>query len=188
MYIVSLVLRETIQYAGSLHANRILHRKALDRVIHSPIRFFDTTPLGRIINRFTRDMDTVISALFVVIAAFYTRTSRELNRHETTTNSPELLDEHNLPYFYIWVCNRWLSIRVDILTTFVSLFAGLFIVPRRDTIDTGEAGLSLTYSLAFTLHVLWFVRTMAYNENNMNCVERVQEYMALPQEAPSIVE
>ncbi|KAG9071035.1 hypothetical protein KI688_008578 [Linnemannia hyalina] len=29
---------------------------------------------------------------------------------------------------------------------------------------------------------------MAYNENNMNCVERVQEYMAFPQEAPSIVE
>ncbi|KAG0047806.1 hypothetical protein BGZ89_004782 [Linnemannia elongata] len=30
MYIVSLMLRETIQYTGSLHASRILHRKALD--------------------------------------------------------------------------------------------------------------------------------------------------------------
>ncbi|KAF9140898.1 hypothetical protein BGX30_005804 [Mortierella sp. GBA39] len=254
MYIVSLMLCETIQYTGSLHANRILHRKALNRNLHSPIRFFDTTPLDRIINRFTRDMDTVdqqvtnvsanamvdflgtltvtcviayvtpqflvpglvISVLFVVIAVVYTRTSRKLNRHEAMTNSPvyshfaealngvttirafgfeeqfntyyqELLDEHNRPYFYIWVCNRWLSIRVDILSAFFSLFAGLFIVLRRDTIDAGAAGLSLTYSLAFTHHVLWFVRTMAYNENNMNCVERVQEYMALPQEAPAIV-
>ncbi|KAG9071036.1 hypothetical protein KI688_008579 [Linnemannia hyalina] len=160
----NLMLRETIQYTGSLHPSRILHRKALDRILHSPIRLFDTAPLGRIINHFTRDMDTVdqqvtnvsanimvdflgnptvtgviayvnsqflvpdlvISALFVVIAMFYTRTSHELNRHEITTNSPvflhfaedlngvttirafgfekrfntyyqELLDEHNRP-------------------------------------------------------------------------------------------
>ncbi|KAG0058618.1 hypothetical protein BGZ90_004859 [Linnemannia elongata] len=62
MYNVSLMLRETIQYTSSLHASRILHRKALDRVLHLPIRFFETTPLDRIINRFTRftrDMDTV---------------------------------------------------------------------------------------------------------------------------------
>ncbi|KAF9906785.1 hypothetical protein EC991_000298 [Linnemannia zychae] len=255
MYIVSLVIREIVQYTGSLHASRIHHRKALERVLHSPIRFFDTNPLGRIINRFTRDMDTldqqvtnvsanvmvdflgtltvtgviayvtpqfvipglVITILFIVIATFFIRTSRELQRHEATTNSPvyshfaetlngvttirafgleerfnsqyqELLDEHNRPFFYQWVCNRWLSIRVDVLSAFVSLFAGLFIVIRRDTIDAGAAGLSLTYSLAFTHHVLWFVRTTAYNEINMNCVERVQEYMALPQEAPPIIE
>lgn len=78
--------------------------------------------------------------------------------------------------------------RVDVLSAFVSPFAGLFIVFRRDTIDAGAAGLSLTYSLPFTHHVLWFVRTLAYNDININCVERVQEYMALPQEAPTIVQ
>lgn len=148
---------------------------------------------------------------------FYVRTSRELNRHEATTDSPvyshfaetlngattirafgfeerlnslyqELLDEHNRPYFYIWVCNRWLSIRVDILSAFASLFVGLFIVLRRDTIDAGAAGLLLTYSLSFIRHVLWFARTFAYNEVNMNYVQRIQEYMALPQEAPPLVE
>ncbi|KAF9148077.1 hypothetical protein BG015_010226 [Linnemannia schmuckeri] len=255
MYVASLILRESTQYMGSLRASRILHQKVLGRILHSPIRFFDTTPLGRITNRFTRDMDTVdqqviiasanmmvdflstftitgvtayvtpqspvpglvISALFVTIAMFYNRTTRELKRHEATTNSPvyshfaeplngvitirafgfeerfntcyqELLDEHNRSYFYIWVCNRWLSIRVDVLSAFVSLFAGLFIVLQRHTIDAGAAGLSFTYSLAFTQHVLWFVRTLSYNEINMNCVERVQEYMTLPQEAPAIVE
>jgi ABC-type bacteriocin/lantibiotic exporter with double-glycine peptidase domain len=30
----------------------------------------------------------VISALFVIVAMFYTNASRELKRHESTTNSP----------------------------------------------------------------------------------------------------
>ncbi|KAK3846189.1 MAG: ATP-dependent bile acid permease [Linnemannia gamsii] len=252
---VILMIREIIQYTGSLHASRMHHRRVLDRVLYSSIRFFDITPLGRIINRFTRDMGTlyqqatnvsanvmvdflgtltvtgvivyvtpqflipglIIAVLFVVIAMFFTRTSRELRRHEAITNSPvyshfaetlngvttvrafgfeerfnslyqELLDEHNRPYFYLWVCNRWLSVCVDILSAFMSLFAGIFVIFRRDTIDASAAGLSLTYSLALTHHVVWFVRTLAFNEINMNCVERVQEYMVLPQEAPAIIE
>lgn len=68
------------------------------------------------------------------------------------------------------------------LSAFVSLFAGLSIVLRRGTIDAGAASLSLTYSLAFANNVFWFVHTWAYNEINMNCVERTQGYMALPQE------
>lgn len=76
---------------------------------------------------------------------------------------------------------------MDILSAIVSLFAGQFIVLRRDTIDADAAGLSLTYSVAFTHHVLWFIRTLAYNEINMNCVERVQEYVALPQEPPRLL-
>ncbi|EIW84231.1 P-loop containing nucleoside triphosphate hydrolase protein [Coniophora puteana RWD-64-598 SS2] len=41
------------------YASQRLHSKALDRVIHAPMNFFDTTPLGRIIGRFGKDIDTV---------------------------------------------------------------------------------------------------------------------------------
>ncbi|KAJ1310438.1 hypothetical protein OPQ81_007171 [Rhizoctonia solani] len=43
----------------TFYASQSLHRDALDRVLHAPISFFDTTPLGRIMNRFSKDIDTI---------------------------------------------------------------------------------------------------------------------------------
>lgn len=34
-----------------------MHRRLLKTVMHLPMRFFETTPLGQIINRFSKDMD-----------------------------------------------------------------------------------------------------------------------------------
>ncbi|PPQ65049.1 hypothetical protein CVT26_015745 [Gymnopilus dilepis] len=44
-------------------ASRELHRAALDRVMHAPTSFFETTPLGRIMNRFSKDLDSVDNLL-----------------------------------------------------------------------------------------------------------------------------
>lgn len=44
---------------GGYKASRLLHDRALARIMSAPIRFFDSTPVGRIINRFGRDMDMV---------------------------------------------------------------------------------------------------------------------------------
>uniref|UniRef100_A0A8D2L3E2 Uncharacterized protein n=1 Tax=Varanus komodoensis TaxID=61221 RepID=A0A8D2L3E2_VARKO len=41
---------------GSLCASRALHHQMLDSVLHLPLRYFETNPLGQIINRFTKDM------------------------------------------------------------------------------------------------------------------------------------
>jgi len=40
-----------------------LHRNAAKRVMFAPQSFFDTTPLGRIMNRFAKDIDTVDNTL-----------------------------------------------------------------------------------------------------------------------------
>ncbi|XP_070453690.1 multidrug resistance-associated protein 1-like isoform X1 [Equus przewalskii] len=41
---------------GSLAASRTLHAQLLDNVLHLPLQFFETNPIGQIINRFTKDM------------------------------------------------------------------------------------------------------------------------------------
>lgn len=48
---------------GTILASRRLHRKLLTNIMHSPMSFFDTTPLGRIVNRFSKDIDVVDETL-----------------------------------------------------------------------------------------------------------------------------
>ena len=42
-----------------VHSSRILHSEMLANILRSAMMFFDTTPIGRILNRFSRDLDTV---------------------------------------------------------------------------------------------------------------------------------
>ncbi|THH08344.1 hypothetical protein EW145_g2759 [Phellinidium pouzarii] len=53
----------SVNYYASLQASRKLFRAMLARLIRAPSRFFDVTPLGRILNRFTTDMNVVDSTL-----------------------------------------------------------------------------------------------------------------------------
>ncbi|KAA6392071.1 MAG: putative ABC transporter C family member 3 [Streblomastix strix] len=46
-------------------SNRLIHRKLITHVVHSPSSFFDTTPLGRILNRFTGDVSQTDQALYM---------------------------------------------------------------------------------------------------------------------------
>ncbi|KAI0635675.1 P-loop containing nucleoside triphosphate hydrolase protein [Trametes polyzona] len=44
-------------------SSKQLHRMAIKRVMHAPMSFFETTPLGRIMNRFSKDVDTIDNTL-----------------------------------------------------------------------------------------------------------------------------
>ena len=46
-----------------VRASRVLHELMLHNVLRSPMSFFDTTPIGRILNRFSRDIETIDNIL-----------------------------------------------------------------------------------------------------------------------------
>ncbi|PSN38190.1 hypothetical protein C0J52_15039, partial [Blattella germanica] len=46
------------QYAGA-RARRVLHDSMLSNILRCPVRFFECTPVGRIINRFSTDMSVI---------------------------------------------------------------------------------------------------------------------------------
>lgn len=50
-------------YLGCWRACVRIHNLLLDRVIRLPGHFFDTTPLGRILQRFSKDVEVVDSKL-----------------------------------------------------------------------------------------------------------------------------
>ncbi|KAM9462879.1 ATP-binding cassette sub-family C member 3 isoform 2-T2 [Clarias gariepinus] len=55
---------------GKIQAARKLHQGLLDNKFHTPQSFFDTTPIGRIINRFSKDIYVIDEALPSTILMF----------------------------------------------------------------------------------------------------------------------
>ncbi|ETP15532.1 hypothetical protein F441_09733 [Phytophthora nicotianae CJ01A1] len=54
-----LYIRVMLLYVGSLNASRLLFNKLLNQILRAPTSFFDTTPLGRIVNRISKDIYTL---------------------------------------------------------------------------------------------------------------------------------
>ena len=50
-------------FLGTVRAGHVLHLGLLRNIIASPMNFFDTTPIGRILNRFGKDIDVVDSII-----------------------------------------------------------------------------------------------------------------------------
>ncbi|KAG0767124.1 hypothetical protein G6F29_004134 [Rhizopus arrhizus] len=247
--LVLTITRSLVLFNGSLNASRRIHMQLLDRLLGAKVRFFDTTPVGRIVNRFSSDLETIdqnvasslsfllysviatisvillvsvitpafilpgicIAYLFKVIGLYYLNASRDLKRLNSVSRSPvyiqfnetingvatirafgaqtrfvhenwKRIDANNRPFIWMWATNRWLHCRVDVLGAFVGFCTGIVLVLSRDWIQPGLAGLSLSYALTFTHHVLWVVRMYALNEMNMNAIERVHEYLDIDQE------
>lgn len=61
--IFSLCQTLTLWVLCAIRSARVLHTDMLSAVIRSPMSFFDTTPLGRILNRFSKDQHTVDEVL-----------------------------------------------------------------------------------------------------------------------------
>ncbi|KAL7329109.1 hypothetical protein PS15p_207267 [Mucor circinelloides] len=65
--------RFAVLYWGVLGANKALYAELLHRVFRAPLRFFDTTPIGRILNRFSKDFETIDSSIPNHFLKFFTQ-------------------------------------------------------------------------------------------------------------------
>ncbi|ORY72055.1 ABC transporter type 1, transmembrane domain-containing protein [Pseudomassariella vexata] len=249
------LFRDLWLFFGSLTASWKLHNQLMASVARAKFKFFDVTPLGQLMNRFSKDLEAVdqevapvaigvmtcalgvivtviliaaitpgfliagvfITIMYIFVGMFYLRASRDLKRLESVNRSPlfqqfgETLsgvttiraygDERRFirenlakvntqarPFIYLWAANRWLAFRTDLLGDFVAFFAGVFVILSIGKINAGDAGISLSYAISFSDNILWLVRLYAMNEQNMNSVERVKEYLDVEQEAEPINE
>ncbi|KAJ3364074.1 hypothetical protein GGF31_000611 [Allomyces arbusculus] len=248
-----------LEMSRSMAASTKLHDALLERVLGAPISWFDSVPVGRLVNRFSKDIQTIdreviwslmgtawcgasvlitigvvtsIAPAFLLfvfpvvfmyryVANYYLASSRELKRLESVTRSPifstyqetasgtsvirafhkeaqflarahERMDVHHRAFFWLWVCNRWLSIRIDFCSNVTVLACGLVIL-LTGNMYAGTAGLALSWAMTVSDSCLWFVRIFASMEMNMNAIERTIEYSTIDQEAqggakPSVVQ
>ena len=59
----------SLAFAG-VFASRTLHSRMLKNILRSPMSFFDTTPLGRVLNRFSKDIYTIDEVIPRSLRAF----------------------------------------------------------------------------------------------------------------------
>ncbi|KAK0208709.1 P-loop containing nucleoside triphosphate hydrolase protein [Desarmillaria ectypa] len=249
----SVVSYISLGYYASLQASRSLFLSLLRRITRAPSRFFDTTPIGRILNRFTSDINTIdgalqnsarqclsgildfvasflvvlvvvptfapfalfIAWLYIRLAPSYIRASRDLRRLESVSLSPaftgfdELLrgivhvrafgmEQRYQNAFYAkvdrfqtfdhvyWLVNGWLRWRYDCLGSVVVFATTVFAL--RMGVRSGAAAIVIVQAGIFAEASRQLVRVAAQLELDFNSVERVVEYLDLPQEAPAIIE
>ena len=235
----------------SLNGSKVLHKNMLMRVMMSPMSFFDTTPIGRIVNRFAKDVDvcdsmlpqnmrawlstfsnfvgtmvsiiTILpfiiflfipaSIIFVAIQKLYVNTSRQLKRLESVSRSPiyshfgetitgaptirafgkennfiqlsdQKVDYNQVCYFPSVIANRWLGVRLEGIGNLITFGAAMFCILQKGTINQGDVGFVISYSLSITQVLNWLVRMTADVETNIVGVERIMEYSELQLEAP----
>ena len=56
---ISVLMASIIFATGRIRAAKNLHLDMLSNILRSPLHFFDSTPMGRITNRFSKDIDMI---------------------------------------------------------------------------------------------------------------------------------
>ena len=70
--VLGVVVRGATVFSLSLRAANRLHTEMISKVMSAPINlYFDTTPIGRILNKFSKDMDVVDMNLPFFIGGFF---------------------------------------------------------------------------------------------------------------------
>ena len=62
--LIFVLLSTVVLCLSCLDAARKIHNRMLRNVFSAPMAFFDTTPLGRLVNRFSKDLDTADNAIY----------------------------------------------------------------------------------------------------------------------------
>ncbi|KAI9375909.1 P-loop containing nucleoside triphosphate hydrolase protein [Aspergillus egyptiacus] len=242
----------TYMTTAGTNASRTMLQRAMTRVLRAPMSFFDTTPLGRITNRFSKDIQVMdnelcdamrmysltitmilsiiiliivfyhyfaialgpLFLLFLAAADYYRASAREMKRHESVLRSTvyarfseaitgtasiraygvqrqfrtsivSSINMMNGAYFLTFSNQRWLSVRLDAVSTLLVFVTGVLVVTSRFSVSPSISGLVLSYILAIAQMLQFTVRQLAEVENNMNATERIHHYgTELEQEPP----
>ncbi|XP_030067577.1 multidrug resistance-associated protein 6 isoform X2 [Microcaecilia unicolor] len=154
-----------------------------------------------------------LTVIYICFQSYYVFTSCQLKRLESSSHSPIFshfsetfegshvirafgeqkrfilqndarVDISQRTRFPAIVADRWLATNLEFLGNVIVLLAAILAVDGKNHLSPGIVGFSVSYALQVTGILNWIVRSWSDVENNIVSVERVNEYSAVPKEAP----
>ncbi|XP_055282538.1 ATP-binding cassette sub-family C member 4 isoform X2 [Moschus berezovskii] len=208
------IARSLLVFFVLVSSSQTLHNQMFESILRAPVLFFDRNPIGRILNRFSKDighMDDLLPLTFLDFIQTFLQVIGVvgvavavipwiaiplvplgiiffvLRRYflETSRDVKRLESTTRSPVF------SHLSSSLQGLWTIRAYkaeqrFQELFDSHQdlHSALDAGQVGLALSYALTLMGMFQWCVRQSAEAENMMISVERVIEYTDLEKEAP----
>ncbi|XP_041011923.1 ABC transporter C family member 10-like isoform X2 [Juglans microcarpa x Juglans regia] len=101
----------------------------------------------------------------------------------------DLIDTNASPYFHSFSVDEWLIQRTEMVSAAVLASASLCMVllPPR-TFSSGFIGMALSYGLSLSNNLVRTIQKQCSIANNIISVERLNQYMHIPSEAPKIIQ
>ncbi len=65
--ILCAIFRSAVIYGFFLISSKKIHEKMLNSILHTTVRFFDLNPTGRIMNRFSKDVNNIDEILPITL-------------------------------------------------------------------------------------------------------------------------
>uniref|UniRef100_A0A8D3D745 Multidrug resistance-associated protein 4 n=1 Tax=Scophthalmus maximus TaxID=52904 RepID=A0A8D3D745_SCOMX len=207
-------LRSLVFFNVLVSSSQTLHNRMFSAILRTPVRFFDINPVGRILNRFSKDIGYLDSLLPWTFADFIQVFLQVTGVVAVAAVIMPWIIIPIVPLLVVFLFLRcyFLQTSRDIKrlesTTRSPVFSHLssslqglstiraFKVQQRfqqmfdkyqdlhSGLEPGAVGLALSYAVTLTGMFQWGVRQSAEIENMMTSVERVVEYAELESEAP----
>ncbi|XP_024516521.1 canalicular multispecific organic anion transporter 2 [Selaginella moellendorffii] len=248
--IIISLLKCIILNQAYLTSSKNMHKLMVEKVFRSPLLFFDQNPIGRLLNRYSKDQaiaDETLPSLIkqalegiyasigglvligilvpwflltiplalgilIYVRQQYISTGSALKRLDAISQSPifahftetlqgavsiraynnqkrfhdqlvKLVDNNHKAYILYVHASRWLSTRLDFVTTLSITVAAFLIVLLRNYISPGLTGVILVQTLKLTDVLQIAIKRTVEAESLFVSVERILEYCHLSTEA-----
>ncbi|WCJ26435.1 ABC transporter C family member 10 [Euphorbia peplus] len=101
----------------------------------------------------------------------------------------DLIDRNASSYFHSFSANEWLIERLEILCAIVLSSTALAMTSLKlGASASGFIGMELSYGLSLNLFLVGSIQNQCMLSNLIVSVERVEQYMTIPSEAPEVIE
>lgn len=177
VYMVAVFIRSVILQIFLLSASTGMHNQMAERVIRSPILFFDSNPSGQVITRFQRDqtiIDSVLPAIMLIVTQGALRTIMVIISVSTVNPFLILIALVGLMYM-VWLVRKATRPMID-----AQRFDMAFYGPINQTFSMAINGLvSLRSYRKFDFFQKQFMEAIEKSGNSIFCYICINRWLSL---------